>query len=68
MKALINFMNGGFGRIARVVLGLVLEYVGLFMLGGTAGVILAVVGLAPIAMGLWGRCLLEAVAPQAKHA
>ncbi len=68
MNILINFMNSTLGRAARVVLGLALIYVGLALVGGTAGLIVAVIGLAPIAMGAWGRCLLEAVAPQAKRA
>ncbi len=68
MNALINFMNGTAGRAVRVVLGLALIYIGLALVGGTAGLIVAVIGLAPIAMGVWGRCLLEAVAPQAKRA
>ncbi len=68
MNALVNFMNSTLGRAARVVLGLVLIYEGLVLVGGGAGIIVAVIGLAPIAMGAWGRCLLEAVAPQAKGA
>ncbi len=68
MNALINWMNGALGRAARVILGLALIYVGLAAVGGAAGLIVALIGLAPIAMGVWGRCLLEAVAPQAKRA
>jgi len=69
MKALIDFMNGGLGRAARVVLGIALVYVGLFSLGGGAtGYIVALIGLAPIVMGVWGRCLLEVASPQTKHA
>jgi hypothetical protein len=58
MKDLISFLQGRSGRIARVVLGLALVYVGLAMIGGTAGLLLAIVGLLPIAMGIWGPCLL----------
>ncbi len=68
MNALINFMNGTLGRIVRVVLGLALIYIGLALVGGTAGIIVAVIGLVPIAMGLYGRCLMEVVAPQPKRA
>ncbi len=68
MKTLIDFLNGGLGRSARVVLGLVLVYVGLFTLGGgLTGYVVALIGLVPIVMGFWGRCLLEIVAPQTKH-
>jgi Inner membrane protein YgaP-like, transmembrane domain len=69
MKTLIEFMNGGLGRTARIVLGLALVYVGLVALSGTlAGYVIAIVGLAPIVLGFWGRCLLELMAPQTKHA
>jgi len=58
MKELINFMQSGWGRVLRVVLGLVLVYVGWVVLGGTVGIIVAIVGLLPIVMGIWGPCLL----------
>jgi hypothetical protein len=58
MKSLIAFMQGTVGRILRVVLGLALIYVGLAVIGGAAGIIVAIIGLLPIAMGVWGPCLL----------
>ena len=61
MKGLIDFMQGTVGRILRVVLGLALIYVGLALIGGTAGTIIAVIGLLPVAMGVWGPCLLSFV-------
>ncbi len=60
---LVGFMNGIVGRVARVGLGLALIAWGLSSLGGTIGLIVALVGLLPIALGLWGRCLLELAAP-----
>ncbi len=70
MSGLIGFMNGPVGRAARVVLGLALIAWGLASIGGTTGAIVAVIGLLPVAMGLWGRCLLELVAPKpvSRHA
>ncbi len=62
MTNLIQFLNGAFGRLLRVALGVGLIWYGLLVLGGTAGAILAVVGLIPIGLGLSGRCLLELVA------
>lgn len=59
MNGLIQFMNSVWGRAARVILGLALIWYGLFVLGGTAGVIVAVIGLIPIGLGLAGRCVLE---------
>lgn len=61
MGALVNFMNSVVGRAARVILGLVLIYVGLSVVGGTGGTILAVVGVVPILLGATGRCLIEFV-------
>jgi hypothetical protein len=68
MKALINFMNGGAGRIARVVLGFALVYAGLFAFGGgLAGYVVALIGLVPIIMGIWGHCLVELAIPRASR-
>ncbi len=68
MNALINFMQGTAGRALRVILGLVLIYAGLFVLGGTLGIVVAVIGIVPLAMGIWGPCLLGFVFKQANHA
>lgn len=68
MNALINFMQGTAGRVLRVILGGALIYAGLFVLGGTLGIAVAVIGLLPIAMGIWGPCLLGFVFKQPKHA
>jgi len=59
MSGLITFMNGTLGRVLRIVLGLVLIYLGLTVVGGTAGIIVAIIGLVPIVMGAWGKCLLQ---------
>jgi hypothetical protein len=61
MKGLIDFMQSNLGRILRVVLGLALIYFGLALVGGTTGIVVAVIGLLPIAMGVWGPCLLSFV-------
>ncbi len=61
MSNLIQFLNGAVGRLLRVALGIALIWYGLLALGGTAGAILAVVGLVPIGLGVWGHCLLELV-------
>lgn len=68
MQNLIHFMNNWVGRFARIVLGLALIYVGLVVLGGTTGLLVAIVGLIPLVMGIVGRCLLQFVFPQSKHA
>jgi Inner membrane protein YgaP-like, transmembrane domain len=61
MSGFITFMNGIWGRLARIIVGVALIAYGLLALGGTAGIILAIVGLVPLVMGLWGHCLVEAV-------
>lgn len=61
MAGLITFMNGMAGRILRIVLGLILVWLGFLGPGAgtTWGVIVGIVGIVPILMGLWGRCLLQ---------
>lgn len=68
MNGLINFMQGSVGRVLRVVLGLALVYIGLALVGGIAGIVIAVIGLLPIAMGVWGPCLLGFIFKQPTHA
>jgi hypothetical protein len=54
----VNFMRGGSGRVARVVLGILLLTVGLGAIGGTAGTVLAIFSAVPIASGVTGFCPL----------
>ncbi|MEX2229649.1 MAG: YgaP-like transmembrane domain [Dehalococcoidia bacterium] len=58
MDTAVEFMNRPLGRGARIIAGIVLIGVGITV-GGSAGVVIGVVGLVPIALGLSGRCLLE---------
>lgn len=46
-----RFMSSGAGRILRVLLGLVVLYVGLTMIHGALGALVAVIALIPIAAG-----------------
>lgn len=48
-------------RIARVVIGVALIGVGLAVVGGTGGIVLAVVGLIPLVTGAFGTCPLYSV-------
>ncbi len=54
---LISFLASGTGRIVRIVAGAALVAWGLLGLTGTAGVIVAVVGLVPLAAGLFDFCV-----------
>jgi len=59
MSTVITFMEGTWGRLLRIVLGLVLIYIGLVtMHASAAGIIVAIIGLVPLVMGIWGPCLL----------
>ncbi len=58
---LVKFMSSGAGRALRVVLGIALIALGLAVVQGTAGLVLAVIGLAPIAAGVFDFCLLGAL-------
>ena len=52
-----KFMSSGVGRGVRIIAGLVLIAVGLFSVGGTGGIILAVVGAVPLLAGVFDVCL-----------
>jgi hypothetical protein len=58
MDALISWLQSTLGRILRVVLGLVVVAIGMLFLQGTAGFLLAVLGLVPILAALSGVCLI----------
>lgn len=65
MDGIIAFMNGPWGRAGRVTVGLLLVAYGLVVLGGIGGIVVTILGLAFVALGTVGRCLLELVrAPQ----
>ena len=57
MNGFVNFMASGTGRIARIVAGIALIAGGLLAVEGTAGIILAVVGLLPLAAGVFDFCV-----------
>jgi hypothetical protein len=59
MDKFFEIMEGPVGRVLRVVLGLGLVYVGLGRMSGMGGRAVAIAGLLPIAMGLWGPCLVH---------
>jgi len=53
----VKFMVTGAGRATRIVAGIVLIAVGLLVIGGTGGIILAIVGVLPLAAGLFDFCV-----------
>lgn len=56
--AIGRFMASPIGRWGRIVVGVALIAVGLLVVGGTAGWVMAAVGLLPLTLGLTNGCLL----------
>lgn len=51
----VKFMSSGTGRLTRIVAGVALIAVG-YVMHSTAGTILAVVGIVPLAAGVFDIC------------
>ena len=49
---------GGFDRIFRIVLGVILVIAGFFFISGTVGTIVGIIGLIPLVTGVVGWCPL----------
>jgi len=52
-----RFMSSSFGRLLRIVAGIALIVIGLAVVQGTGGIILAFVGLVVAAAGLFNFCI-----------
>lgn len=57
MNPFVSFMASSTGRIARIIAGIILIAVGLFVIKDTGGVILAIVGLVPLLAGAFDFCV-----------
>lgn len=57
MNPFISFMASSAGRILRVVAGAALIVWGLWGLGGTTGILIAVVGAVPFLAGIFDFCV-----------
>jgi hypothetical protein len=55
---LVKFMTSPIGRLARILLGMIVFTLGQLVVGGTAGNIMSVAGLVPLAGGLLDFCLI----------
>lgn len=51
-----EFMASNYGRAARVMLGVAVIAAGLLLIGGTAGWVVAALGLVPIGAGVFNLC------------
>jgi hypothetical protein len=49
---------GGMDRVLRIALGIAMAAIGLFVLKGTTGTVVGIIGLIPLATGLVGFCPL----------
>ena len=54
---LIDFLASTAGRIVRIVAGVILIALGLLVIEDTVGIIVAVIGLVPVAAGVFDFCL-----------
>ena len=57
MNPFCTFMASTAGRIIRIVAGIALIAWGLLGLGGTVGIIVAIVGAVPLLAGLFDFCV-----------
>lgn len=57
MSSFVNFMASSIGRIVRIVAGVVLIAWGALGLGGTTGIIVAVIGAVPLLAGIFDFCI-----------
>lgn len=57
MNPFIKFMASGTGRIIRVVAGIALVLWGLLSIGGTSGIVIAIIGAVPLLAGLFDFCV-----------
>ncbi|GEM_PF-3726119 len=55
---MLEFLLSSTWRIARIVIGIVLIVVGLLVVKGTAGIVLAVIGAVLLVLGLLNVCIL----------
>ena len=57
MNPFVKFMASTTGRVVRIVAGLVLIALGLWVIQGTAGIVVAVIGALPLVAGLFDFCI-----------
>lgn len=57
MKGFFRFMAGSAGRAVRIVAGLILVAVGIWVVQGIGGWVLVIVGLVPLLAGAFDRCV-----------
>ena len=58
MGAFVQFMQSVSGRVLRIVAGIALIAIGLFLIQGVWGIVVAIIGLVPLIAGLLSICLI----------
>ncbi len=57
MKSLIQFMASSYGRVLRFTAGVALMGIGIVVIGGTTGALVALIGGVPLLAGLFDFCV-----------
>ena len=57
MNPFVKFMASPAGRITRIVAGIALVALGMLVMHGAGGIIVAVIGLVPLVAGLFDFCV-----------
>jgi len=57
MNPFVKFMASTSGRIVRIIAGIVLILLGLLVIHGVGGIVVAVVGLVPFVAGIFDFCV-----------
>ena len=57
MKGFFRFIAGPAGRLIRIIAGVALIVIGLWLVQGVVGWILVIVGLVPLLAGIFDRCV-----------
>lgn len=57
MKGFFKFMSSTAGRWTRAIVGIILVILGLFVLEGATAWIVGIVGLVPLAAGVFDWCI-----------
>jgi type IV secretory pathway VirB2 component (pilin) len=57
MRALFRFLASMTGRWTRAIAGVILIVVGIWLVQGTWGWVIALIGLVPLLAGLFDRCV-----------
>lgn len=62
MEGLFRFLASAAGRWTRAIAGIILILLGVFWIGGVVGWIVAIVGLVPLAAGVFDWCVFAPLA------